>query len=291
MQLNIESRGHVCAEVIKNGVVTQRYEFENIVLDRLWSQLNAKTSMFVASIGIGTGTATPSYSDSGLANDSGKRATTTSSGDVAELVGTSYIRSFARYTAKFSVGQATGNWTELGLVATSSGGFLTRALFKNQAGDPITVTVLADEELQITYDLEFRIPNQDYTGSFTVTNGGSHSFIARNGNANQFGHSWMLDYHTLFTYVWYSPTITLPTFGNGASGTGLDMTETQITGGIRASRPAGAAESYKTIGINNNSYNGVPSASVMFYEFTPPIPKTALETFSIDLGISYGRAV
>ena len=60
-----------------------------------------------------------------------------------------------RRVRAFDYHQANGNLTEFGGSALSAGTLHTRSLFKDGAGNPITITKTSSEQLVITYDVEF----------------------------------------------------------------------------------------------------------------------------------------
>jgi hypothetical protein len=93
---------------------------------------------------------------------------------------------WARRTFRFSVGTATGNITEVG-VGWSATDCFSRARTVDGGGTPVTITVLADEFLDVTYELRLHWPTVDIsiTGFVSAT---SHSVVTR---AAQVG-SWSL---------------------------------------------------------------------------------------------------
>lgn len=84
-----------------------------------------------------------------------------------------------RYTWVWQLpaGTAAGNISEVGIATTnstpnSSTPLFSRALVTDSSGDPSSITVLADEILQITYELTVRIPDTT-SGTFVQTNRGT----------------------------------------------------------------------------------------------------------------------
>lgn len=109
---------------------------------------------------VGTGTTPPAYTDTTLAARVAAAAPDTN-GFVYEgqtAVATSVFT--------FAAGTATGNISEVGLSSVDAGYLNTRALLTDEGGVPITVTVLEDEQLVITYRVVF---------SFSGENTSSHS--------------------------------------------------------------------------------------------------------------------
>lgn len=76
------------------------------------------------------------------------------------------------WTWAFPQGSAAGNISELCIVnsfsdATASSPAFSRALVRDAAGNPTTITVLADEFLEVTYELYLYPQSTDSTGSFS----------------------------------------------------------------------------------------------------------------------------
>jgi hypothetical protein len=93
----------------------------------------------------------------------------------------------------WAVGGATGTWTEVGFFSASSGGTMfNRQLFKDQAGNPTSFVVLADEELWLDLYIRLYPPTNDVTGSVTITGSGTHDYTVRAINVT--GLPWYAQY-------------------------------------------------------------------------------------------------
>ena len=124
---------------------------------------------------VGTGVSELTRSSLNLGNPDSANTTTISSlprpgTEVDNLDGTSTL-TISR-TMSFSLGQVVGTFSEVGIF--NSGILVAGQLIKDAMGNPTTVTVLADEQLTITYTLELTVPNgglsvQPVSGTGTVT--------------------------------------------------------------------------------------------------------------------------
>jgi len=78
----------------------------------------------------------------------------------------------------FTLGSKVGTFSEVGLYSSSAGGvFIAGQLIKDEFDNPTTVTVLVDEQLVITYTLEWTVPNNSLeVGSGSVTDADSNSY-------------------------------------------------------------------------------------------------------------------
>ena len=107
---------------------------------------------------IGTGTTPPTFSDTQMGvyktyKAVGSPLSETNSG------APDYITTLTSYT-RFAVGTATGNITEVGIgwitdfaSVPDNHRVFSRALIQDVDGDPVTITVLADESLDVYYRL------------------------------------------------------------------------------------------------------------------------------------------
>lgn len=129
---------------------------------------------------IGTGTTEITRSNSSLnAEDPGRTGYDLAyrgGNEVDNLDGTSTItlsRSFS-----FSLGEKVGTFSEVGVYSSSSGDvFIAGQLIKDEFGSPTTITILSDEQLAITYVIEWTVPNEaQLVGSGTVTDAASNIY-------------------------------------------------------------------------------------------------------------------
>jgi len=129
---------------------------------------------------IGTGTTEITRSSASLNNeDSGRtsgQSATRAGNEVDNEDGTSTL-TLSR-TFSFSLGEKVGTFSEVGLYNSSaSGTFIAGQLIKDEFGAPTTITILSDEQLVITYILEWVYPNaSQLAGSGTVTDNASNTY-------------------------------------------------------------------------------------------------------------------
>ena len=119
---------------------------------------------------VGTGGTQPSASDTQLVS----RITTASSARASVSATSSNARGYAEIVIayRFDEGEAAGNVSEVGIGGSPTSLF-SRALIRNENGDPVTITVLADELLTVTYRLRLAIPQQDISQTIMVDSGGT----------------------------------------------------------------------------------------------------------------------
>lgn len=158
-------------------------EFDNLITDAGLNDLFATASgNGLDRCQLGTGVAVPTAADAALAIP-GPATTTTSrswtySGSVPYVAGPpDYTSDYG--TLRFAAGAATGTWTEVGMTRNSAPYTLwSRALIVDGGGSPTSVTVLADESLDVTYTLRVYPQNGDVTGNVDIS-GTNYSYVMR----------------------------------------------------------------------------------------------------------------
>jgi hypothetical protein len=129
---------------------------------------------------IGTGTTEIVRADTGLgvasSGRSGGAGANRSGNETDNGDGTSTL-SFTR-TMTFSLGSKVGTFSEIGVyTSATTGTFVAGQLIKDEFGDATTITLLSDEQLIVTYTLEWVIPIvSNLVGSGTVTDAASNSY-------------------------------------------------------------------------------------------------------------------
>lgn len=201
---------------------------------------------------------------------------------------------------RFAAGVAAGNLSEVAVFSLSPVMMFSRSLIKDSSGNPTTITVLANEFLDVAYRVSFFYPENDVTGS-VLLDGTTHNFTLRAAlvtaqSAYPRASKAMFNNLGNSAYVFAAPaqieTVTAsPTTANGYAVAAV-ANEVYIMG------------SYRKVGSLNldldsaNWGSGISAIqfpmelfSGMSYQaqFTPPIPKQNTQTLKIDIEISWGR--
>lgn len=269
-------------------------EFKNLITNAGMAGwiYNTQTSK----ISVGTGTAAPAYTDTALANF--LASTTTNQGaSTAFPVYPSVPYSRASVTRRFGAGVAAGNLTEVG-IGPSSGSLFSRALITDSAGNPVTLTVLSDEYLDVTYTLRGYVPMGQPDQVYAVTiSGVTYTVTARAANIS----AWLVrpwlqlnDGRGSFASA-YPSTSTLGTENGAPSGTAVTMQASfpmvpSVTspGVVTISMPI-------TVGLNSGNISGGIGAISLFggadnpgastqtqLKFSSPIPKDATKVLTLN---------
>lgn len=155
-----------------NNVITFAGAFASLM-----TTIGPFNSLYAA---IGTGSTEILRSAANLgAEDPGRTSgvgSTRAGNETDNLDGTSTV-SLTR-TFSFGLGTKVGTFSEVGLFSSSSGGvFVAGQLIKDEFGNPTTITLLASEQLVITYTLDWVVPNtSNLVGTGTVTDDALNSY-------------------------------------------------------------------------------------------------------------------
>lgn len=163
-----------------DGTITyQGPVFSNLVLDvgldelasRPYSVSDAGAGGVMSYVNVGDDNTDPSTSQSGL--QSFVASTKERYGDESTGYDLSDpVHKWLEQTFEFEIGSCTGNLTEVGLSGKSNDDYFNRQLFRDDNGDPTTITVKDDEGLRITArgylygDIQ---PGDTENSSFTLT--------------------------------------------------------------------------------------------------------------------------
>lgn len=124
---------------------------------------------------VGTSSTAPAVTDTWLG--AWLASTDNTITDINGISGTDY--GYRRVKKRFDVGDATGNLSECAVGwSDSTGTAFMHELIRDGANNPISITVLADEYLEFTYELRYYIPAGDFTGVGTI-DGVSYNYTMR----------------------------------------------------------------------------------------------------------------
>lgn len=125
---------------------------------------------------VGTGTTPPSSADTQMF-----APLATASNVISRIqtvnVGVDHYVSLLK-TYRYAPGAAAGNLTEVGVgwAASSLGNLWSRQLIVDGAGNPVTLTVLSNEYLDVTYELRLYPDLTTHTGILSLTGGSSYEY-------------------------------------------------------------------------------------------------------------------
>lgn len=289
-----------CEGIISIGVGKDidnpRYktEFKNLIVDQgLNNAASTAINTLVTRCGVGSSSGIPTTSDTTLGQQVGSYTPVVTS-TYNHSSGNPVWYTYGRFTYTFPVGAVTGDLREIGFF-DSSGNMFSHALIKDGTGNPTTVTVLADEQLFVTYEVRKYPAETDQTGTFILSINGvdtSFSYTARPALINT----------TISTNYWYGShqlgvdtnivayesqtlgTVTGTPTGTAVAGSGT--IDTYIAGSFKSTLNCVFDPSIA------NFTNGIGSMMLcngFQVSFTPAIPKTSDRRLVLPLSTVYSR--
>lgn len=163
--------------------------FPNLITNNGLDLLGAVNS-WNDTVCVGSGNTAPAITDTALV--SVVAATTTQFANAFAVQSSAPYYGSVTKTWQFAQGAAAGNLAEVGVGKTSTN-LLSRALIVDGGGAPTTITVLATEYLNVTYQLRMLAPTADVTGT-VVLGGIGYNYTIRASRVTQsaFVHGWLL---------------------------------------------------------------------------------------------------
>ena len=173
-----EVAGYFTLSTDKRGVIA---EFPNLITNGGLDRMGAFAD-WLSWCQVGSGTTAPNVNDSALASRIAGTNTVFTSANGAQSSPPYYA--WRRNTYRFAQGVATGNIGEVGVGWATTGSLFSRARVLDSGGDPTTISVQADETLDVTYEFRYYPKTTDDTGTVTLTGniGGVYDWVMRASN-------------------------------------------------------------------------------------------------------------
>src|SRR5690606_29765886 len=122
-------------------------------------------------LAVGTGSSEPRYTDTTLDAEVARTNSNGGFGDSEAMVGSGDLVEYWRRirTRVFTEAQANGNLAELGFFSAASGGTMwNRQLFRDELGQPTTITKTPEDQLRVTYEYRVYPPWDDVVQEIEV---------------------------------------------------------------------------------------------------------------------------
>lgn len=253
---------------------------------------------------VGTGTTPAAFTDTTMAAFKVASSTAGPGNNTSKAPTLSNPYCSMSYVRRFAAGAISGNITEIGVgwAANPLNALWSRELIVDSGGNPITLTVLANEFLDVVYTIRYYISTTDSAGSF-VLNGITYNYTLRTA---QLGGAYV-DLTAVagapFIANFYAAGATLGAITSTPSGTTVSPVAS-------VTYPAYVNNSY-TLDCNSaiplNGGNGTGGISAILLGtgnvvggtglfqnwqmlLDKPIPKTASNTMAITFSRTWGRA-
>ena len=315
IELKSELEGIIKLEIIKeDGTLKEakglNIPFKNLITNAGLNYITGGYSAYNRDIPsafkycrVGTSSVTPTVFDTALGNQTGSVSPLGSLTNTVQYKTNPYYSDHKRvYT--FAVGAVSGNLTEIGFFSDTTNAIMwSRALIKDSGGNPTTLTLLATEQLKVTYTVRKYMPASS-TGSFTLNTNGTNSTInytvtPANITANNSTYC-SLYYEGSVIYLSESQTLgpvnDFPTGSVYAAGGTISPYVTNSFE-MEASHTVATTRCNFTTGIGSMlfgsyTYTAYESPAYLLYQcsFSPKIMKTSSQTLNIRIKLSCGRS-
>lgn len=241
--------------------------FKNIITNYGMNFIAGTTGVFNGCT-VGSGTTPESVTDVGIQTFVARTNTTAPGGDPTNSVGSTVEPYYSKMTAtwRFAQGVAVGNISEVGVIANyvaPNYQLWSRTLIKDSSGNPVTITVLADEILDVYYEARIYLQSTATTGSITIL-GNSYSYRILSAALTSSIHG------RIFSRGFGFRTDNTATVANGPLGPAPDY---QTSGSVLGTRNSAAGVAYV-----NDSY----SISCI-YTFSPGTATGDMRSFRITM--------
>lgn len=269
-------------------------EFKNLIVDQgLNNAASITIDNLVTRCKVGSSYDIPTTSDTTLGQQVGPYTPVVTS-TYNHSSGNPVWYTYGRFTYTFPVGAVTGDLREIGFFDSSDNMF-SHALIKDGAGNPTAVTVLADEQLFVTYEVRKYPAETDQTGTFILSINGvdtSFSYTARPAliNTTTSSNYWYGSHQLgVNTNVVAYESQTLGTVTGTPTGTavaGSGTIDTYLAGSFKSTLNCVFDPSIA------NFTNGIGSMLLcngFQVSFTPAIPKTSDRRLVLPLSTVYSR--
>lgn len=262
---------------------------------------------------VGSSNTPPAFTDTTIGSAVGVTdAGNSLNGIQAKTYGTNSISPYYRWsrlTHRFAQGVATGNISEVGVGWTGSPTYLlfSHALILDGIGNPTTITILADETLDVLYEYRIYPKETDSTGTtiFTGNIGGTYDWIIRLANAATGAVNNNVPYHSSMIPMNYCFESAAGVGGVLTTPQNIAAITTQPTGLVAqatvVSFTAYAPGNYYTIstftlGLNHSNHVGgircvkTSHGPMQFQiQFDPAIPKTVNDIVTFTFKQTWNR--
>jgi hypothetical protein len=277
--------------------------FPNLILNNGLNRLGVRGQqpLIASYCHVGTGNSAPIATETSLVTPLASTNTNLGSSSGYTAGPPEFV--WATFTRRFAAGVAAGNLTEVGMGWGPGAGVLfSRALITDVGGNPTTVTVLATEVLDVTYELRIYPPTADVTGQVTIS-GTTYDYIIRPAelNNNLYWNASSINFysveigHSLGSFTW-AYTGTLGSRTSSPSGTGFG-TSASLGSMVAYSNNSYQADGTVTFDLTQGNLSGgirsfvVPMNGLAAFQtqLTPAIPKNSTNVLALNVRFSWAR--
>ena len=262
--------------------------FPNLILDSGLDRMGANAD-YLNWCQVGSGSTAPASTQTTLV--ARVAGTSTKQSNVSANSGAAPFFARQTVTFRFAAGVATGVLAEVGVGWATTGSLYSRALILDALGNPTTITVLADESLDVTYELRIYVWTESTTGIIALK-GITHDVLHKSAIAAQ----WLIAGGKASDT---SPSVTAFTgqVSEDITGSPSGTNISSATISAAAYTPGALARTLNiTAGLTQwNNASGIGAIRIAAgwgqwqIGFTPNIMKTASDILTLQVRHSWGR--
>jgi hypothetical protein len=156
----------------------------NLITDVAMNAMGSGTTLgaLVDRIAVGTGSSAPAFNQTVLDAELA-RTTVTTAGDNTDGSGAGLLYYWRQRVWLFTEAFANGNLTEVGVFSGTPGTMFSRQLFKDGLGNPTVIPKTNTDQLKITYEYRFYVPQNDVVGNVLIS-GTNYAYTVRAENSS-----------------------------------------------------------------------------------------------------------
>ncbi len=278
---------------------------DNLVLDAGLDAMAGVGSAAISHVWVGSGNSAPVPSQVSLDNAIAGTSTTQGSDQSGLQVSALPYYYFCKRTFRFPLGASAGNLSEVGL-GNGAGSLFNRALIRDSSGNPTSITVLADEILDVLVELRV-YPSTNFSGQFQLLNKFDEVVSAHDYAGNAVLHNNGIAWSVASVRV-DLPLLAARVMANSVNplNTSYPNTTGAVTKSMSQSRPNNRALiGLFTLGLNEGNdwdHKGIliPIANLLSkgdssaligykWDIDPPIPKSNQQTLRYMFELTWDR--
>lgn len=314
IKLNLTAKPEGYFKLIRRGPDLKIREetpwFHNLIVDSGLDHYGiSETNKGIILFAVGTGTTAPNVAQTGLTSMVGSWRYYGSNPGYTETAGAAAVppyHGWYRRSIRFNPGQATGNLSEVGVawgtITSNFRALFARELIRDIDNNPTSITVLADEYLDVYYELR-NYP--DVVDKNFVINlmGVNYDVLMRpcRVTSGSWGGSIMVPFQRIApgdagfsargTRVFDGSLglITGSPAGNSLGDTENTGAQTYVVGSYQRTNRWIYGLTYYNLAGGIKSITFATNLGLYQAEFTPAIPKTAARLLTMDLTVSWDR--
>ncbi len=294
LNANVGVSGAYRAQIIEDGeVVRDTGEFKNLITNYGLSLTSPFENTFMC---VGAGVVTePAYTDVNLGNEVARREYSHNFGDPVVISDASPWVLRRSATVDFTGIEA--DISEVGLRLASPGTLISRSLIKDPQGNPISISLKANQTFRLTYFVYTSFSDTMGSGTFQSADFGVINYTIKRKNIGQKPSTYSSGEGKGFAIADWANMLGIQLISSNNQYFQLLSTSLAEVGNSNRVYPSASGSARKATGnaywpasSSNRTIKGVGIARYIYFVFDSPITILANHDFRISLSLSWGRA-